>query len=285
MLSAKSRGPSPMSQELALRPLLPTKDMEVSKRFYEALGFRATHSDADICVMKIGGFSMILMRHYAQEWAENQMLQLLVRDVEPWWEEHVDSDRLVSEFGVRAPKPPALQPWGLIVGFIVDPAGVCLHDAPALRHLRMEALRTSPTAFGAHYEEAKALTDEDFRKRIEGAAPGATFGAFDGDALVGMAGVVLETGRNSRHKGFMWGVFVQSRYRGRGLALRLVQAVIEKARGIAVVLNSAVVTDNTRAAALYAGLGFKTYGIERKALCVDGVFYDEALIAMDFTEA
>jgi GNAT superfamily N-acetyltransferase len=158
-------------------------------------------------------------------------------------------------------------------------------DASALRQLRMEALRTAPTAFGASYEESKGLTDEDFRKRIEGAAPGATFGAFDGDALVGMAGVFLESGMNSRHKGFMWGVFVRGTHRGQGVARSLVQAVIAKARGIAVVLNSAVVTDNTRAAALYAGLGFKTYGIERKALCVDGVFYDEALIAIDFTEA
>jgi hypothetical protein len=120
-----------MMQELALRPFLPAKDIEVSRRFYEALGFHATHADKDICVMKISSFSMILMTHYVKEWADNQMIQLLVRDVEPWWAEHVDAERLVSEFGVRAPKPPVLQPWGLIVGFIIDPAGVCFHVAEA----------------------------------------------------------------------------------------------------------------------------------------------------------
>lgn len=118
-----------MSQELALRPFLPVKDMAVSRRFYEALGFRATHSDDGVCVMKIGGLSLILMNHYVKEWADNQMVQLMVSDVEPWWEQHVDADHLVAAFGVRPPKPPTLQPWGLIVGFLVDPAGVCIHVA------------------------------------------------------------------------------------------------------------------------------------------------------------
>ena len=156
-------------------------------------------------------------------------------------------------------------------------------DAPALRQLRLEALRTAPSAFGASHEEALCLTGDDFRRRIEAASPGAIFGAFDADTLIGMAGVFLESGLKSRHKAFMWGVFVYGAHRGRGVAAALVLAVIAHARGIAVVLNSAVVAENTRAAALYAGLGFKTYGVERKALCVDGVFYDEALIALDLS--
>ena len=157
-------------------------------------------------------------------------------------------------------------------------------DAPALRRLRLEALRTAPSAFGASHEEALRLTNDDFRQRIEAASPGAIFGAFDADTLIGMAGVFLESGPKSRHKAFMWGVFVDSAHRGRGVAAALVLAVIAHARGIAVVLNSAVVNNNAQAAALYARLGFKTYGIERKALCIDSVFYDEALIAIDLHE-
>lgn len=120
-----------MTLELALRPFLPTKDLDTSRRFYEALGFRATHVNNEVCVMKIGGFSLILMRHFVKEWAEHQMIQLMVSDVEPWWDHHVDAEKLIAEFGVRPPKPPAMQPWGLIVGFISDPAGVCLHVAEA----------------------------------------------------------------------------------------------------------------------------------------------------------
>jgi hypothetical protein len=31
-------------------------------------------------------------------------------------------------------------------------------------------------------------------------------------------------------------------------------------------------------------MGFVPYGLERKALCVDGVFHDEELLAIDFED-
>ncbi len=41
-----------MEQELALRPFVPAKDFEKSRKLYEALGFRATHNDKDVCIMQ-----------------------------------------------------------------------------------------------------------------------------------------------------------------------------------------------------------------------------------------
>lgn len=158
-------------------------------------------------------------------------------------------------------------------------------DAPALRRLRLEALHTAPTAFGASYDEAKSLTDDDFRTRIESASPGAVFGAFDGEDLVGMGGLLVQKGRNQRHKGFMWGVFVKPGHRGQGIARAITEAVIARARGVVVVLQSGVVTSNPGAAALYASLGFETFGIEKKALCIDGIYYDEAHIALDLSQS
>jgi RimJ/RimL family protein N-acetyltransferase len=38
--------------------------------------------------------------------------------------------------------------------------------------------------------------------------------------------------------------------------------------------------ENPRALALYASLGFTAYGREPRTLCVDGVFYDEILMAL-----
>jgi uncharacterized glyoxalase superfamily protein PhnB len=120
-----------MTDLLAMRPFLPAKDMAQSRGFYEALGFRVTHSDDTITIMKRDSFSFILQAYYVQEWAENTMLQILVRDVEPWWAANVDAVKLVAEFGVREPKPPEMQKWGLIVGFLFDPAGVLWHVAEA----------------------------------------------------------------------------------------------------------------------------------------------------------
>ena len=156
-------------------------------------------------------------------------------------------------------------------------------DAALFRALRLEALRTEPTAFGACYEETLERTESDFRAGIENAAPGAVFGAFDGPVLVGMAGLKREDGRKSSHKGYMWGVYVAPSHRGRGVGRALAQAVIDRAREIVVLLHCSVQAGNTQAERLYESLGFSTYGLERKALCVDGVYYDEAHLALDFS--
>jgi hypothetical protein len=115
-----------MDQILALRPFVPARDAAVSRRFYEALGFAATHADKDIVILKCGSFSFILQNYYVQAFAENCMVQLLVRDVAAWWR-RIDPDALVAEFGVKPPVAPAMQPWGLKVGFLFDPSGVLWH--------------------------------------------------------------------------------------------------------------------------------------------------------------
>ena len=120
-----------MNELLALRPFLPAKDLPKSVAFYEALGFRVSHRDDTIAIMKRDSFSFILQNYYVQEWAENTMLQMMVRDVEPWWAATVDAEKLVAEFGVREPRPPEMQKWGLIVGFLFDPSGVLWHVAEA----------------------------------------------------------------------------------------------------------------------------------------------------------
>jgi RimJ/RimL family protein N-acetyltransferase len=45
-------------------------------------------------------------------------------------------------------------------------------------------------------------------------------------------------------------------------------------------IHLAVNAGNPRALALYESLGFIAYGREPRTLCVDGVFYDEILMAL-----
>lgn len=112
--------------ELA-RPFLPTKDISVSKRFYETLGFELT-LDSDVVIFRVGHGGFILQRHFDEGWAENCMMQLMVDDLDRWWA-HIASLDLPGRFGVSPPKPPATQPWGLRVAFVIDPAGVLWHVA------------------------------------------------------------------------------------------------------------------------------------------------------------
>jgi catechol 2,3-dioxygenase-like lactoylglutathione lyase family enzyme len=111
-----------------LRPFLPTKDFDLSVRFYEALGF-TKELDSDVAIFRTGVYGgFILQRYYQEAWANNTMLQLMVDDLAAWWQ-HIQSLNLPQEFGVPEPKPPARQPWGLEIAYIVDPAGVLWHIA------------------------------------------------------------------------------------------------------------------------------------------------------------
>jgi ribosomal protein S18 acetylase RimI-like enzyme len=80
-----------------------------------------------------------------------------------------------------------------------------------------------------------------------------------------------------RHKGVLWGMFVRPEARGSGLAAALVARVIEEA-GLEE-LRLTVVSTNTAAVRLYTRLGFTPYGLERRALKVEGRYYDELLMA------
>ena len=116
----------PTGTEL-IRPFLPTKDFEVSRKFYEALGFRKTF-DGEVAIFESGSGGFILQRYFHEDWACNSMMQLMVDDLDAWWF-HITSLDLPKQFGVSSPKAPEMQPWGLRVAYVVDPAGVLWHIA------------------------------------------------------------------------------------------------------------------------------------------------------------
>jgi catechol 2,3-dioxygenase-like lactoylglutathione lyase family enzyme len=108
-----------------LRPFIATKDFVLSKRFYEALGFEQV-LDGEVAIFNVGSGGFILQRYFQEEWAHNTMLQLLVDDLDAWWA-WITSLELEQRFGVPTPKAPAVQPWGLRVAYLIDPAGVLWH--------------------------------------------------------------------------------------------------------------------------------------------------------------
>jgi catechol 2,3-dioxygenase-like lactoylglutathione lyase family enzyme len=109
------------------RPFLPAKDIDVSRAFYEALGFEKVF-DSQVVIFAVGTTSFILQRGYEKSSAENTMMQLMVDDLDAWWERIVALD-LAKTFNVQPPKPPMMQPWGLRVAYVFDPCGVLWHFA------------------------------------------------------------------------------------------------------------------------------------------------------------
>ncbi len=155
-------------------------------------------------------------------------------------------------------------------------------DVDAFRAVRLAALRLHPEAFGASYEDEMALDRGQFSERLT-AAGFTRFGAFDAHgAMVGLVGLRIQSGAKQRHKAFLFSMYVDTAHRGTGLAQQLVEAVIAAAREAgAILLQLTVAAGNVPAQRLYRGMGFTTYGIERRSLKIGDHFHDEELMALD----
>jgi len=149
-------------------------------------------------------------------------------------------------------------------------------DAAAFRAIRLEALERHPEAFqSVHRDEAADPLD----RIAERLARSTVFGASRGDGLVGMAGFFVHQGEKVRHKGVLWGMYVQAEARGLGIGASLVERVIAHARAEVEILGLSVVTENVSARRLYERLGFVAYGTEPRAMKQNGIYYDEVLMA------
>jgi catechol 2,3-dioxygenase-like lactoylglutathione lyase family enzyme len=113
---------------VSVRSFVPASDLEVSVNFYREVGCGVQRLGEDSAEAKLSGFSFLLQQFEAPGFAGNYMMQLLVDDVDPWWE-RIASLPLVERYGIHPPKAPAMQPWGLRVAYVVDPSGVLWHIA------------------------------------------------------------------------------------------------------------------------------------------------------------
>jgi RimJ/RimL family protein N-acetyltransferase len=155
-------------------------------------------------------------------------------------------------------------------------------EGVAYREIRLEALRLNPEGFGSTFEAESVRPLAHFSERV---ASCPVFGAFRDAELVGMAGFWRREGIKDAHKAMLWGMYVRSNARNRGVGRRLAEAVIGFAREHVEVLQLSVVSENEAARQLYASLGFVEYGIERKALKQGGRYYDEILMAKHLSVA
>ncbi|MFC7395962.1 GNAT family N-acetyltransferase [Chelatococcus sp. GCM10030263] len=158
-------------------------------------------------------------------------------------------------------------------------------DLQAFHALRTEALRLNPEAYGMSLREWEGLSEDEIAMRLQGAAPGGTFGAFaDGTSLVGIAGLAAYANLKERHKALVWGVYVTAAHRGRGLASALLDRIIAHAHDAdeLEIVQLSVTVGNDAARALYLSRGFVPYGLKRRSLKLGpGDYRDEELMMLD----
>jgi len=114
---------------IELKAFLPARDFELSKQFYQDLGFTLCWgTEGDLAYLHYGDhgshgkIGFLLQRFYVKEFAENLMMHLLVKDVDAWWND-IQEKQIVEKYGVRA-EPPEDRPWQLRDLTLVDPSGV-----------------------------------------------------------------------------------------------------------------------------------------------------------------
>lgn len=147
----------------------------------------------------------------------------------------------------------------------------------ALHELRLFGLRECPDAFGAAYEEDAAMPAERIRNRFPISDENFVIGAFTEDGrMVGMAGFKREDRIKSRHKGFVWGMYVLPEARRHGLASKMLQEILGRARQLVGLrqVTLGVVTTCAPAHRLYLAHGFEENGLERACLRQGDEFHD-----------
>jgi hypothetical protein len=105
----------------SIRPMVPPRDFEISKRFYLDLGFQPQELTDRLVEMHLGAYSFILQGYYVERWAHNFVMHMLVSGLRLWWDHLVALD-LGSRYGVKT-RAPQLEEWGMVAG-VGDPSGV-----------------------------------------------------------------------------------------------------------------------------------------------------------------
>lgn len=107
---------------IELKAFVPAKDFELSKQFYQDIGFTLASDGDGIAYFHHENVSFLLQDFYKKELAENFMMHLLVENVDAWWQ-RIQEGRIGEKYGVRT-SPPEQRPWRMRDFVLLDPSGV-----------------------------------------------------------------------------------------------------------------------------------------------------------------
>ena len=111
------------------KPFVPSNNYETSKSFYKHLGFTVNWDSGDVCEIDTGfGYRFLLLPKNHNNYAHSLMLHFMVDSAQEWYD-HFIAIQLAENYGGTKVALPKLMPWGLLITYVWDPAGVLLHFA------------------------------------------------------------------------------------------------------------------------------------------------------------
>lgn len=113
---------APNLTTVEIKAFVPARDFDLSKRFYEAIGFSVPWSSEDLAYLHYGQCSFLLQKFYVAEHARNVQMHLLVENADDW-RRHLADQNIAQTFGVEIGMPED-RPWGIRDFTLIDPTGV-----------------------------------------------------------------------------------------------------------------------------------------------------------------
>jgi RimJ/RimL family protein N-acetyltransferase len=150
---------------------------------------------------------------------------------------------------------------------------------------RLRAVKEEPSAFSASYEEEVSRPIEEIINRFREHWTGPenyNLGSFSNGVLTGIVGFNREQRRKLRHKANIWGMYICPEARGKGIGRCLLTEVIRRSYNVKELeqIGLTVTCGNKPAIKLYENLGFKAYGIEKRALKIGFEYFDDILMVL-----
>lgn len=107
---------------IEIKAYVPSKDFELSKKFYSDIGFQLKWSSDQLAYFASEESSFLLQNFYLKEHAENFMMHALVNSADEWWS-RIKDNSIEKKYGVSVGDPED-RDWGIRDFTMNDPSGV-----------------------------------------------------------------------------------------------------------------------------------------------------------------
>ena len=147
--------------------------------------------------------------------------------------------------------------------------------------MRLEALHSEPAAFSSSYEETLAWSDEDWRGRLTDDHRLHLLARVQ-NRPVGIVGGYLGSEEGDDSVAVVFGMYVTSEHRGRGIGRLLLTSLIDRLTLFPQISTIRLWVTQTQAPAraLYESMGFRVVGKTDEGIVIDDRQYDELIMEL-----